>query len=65
TFSDGDAQGDTEIFVPTRHYAEGFEITSNDPTGAWSYAYDEESQVLTYVAEPNAEGHTVTISPTD
>jgi len=63
TFTDGDAQGDTEIFVPARHYPAGFTVASGDPTGDWSYAYDEESQVLTYSAEPNANGHTVTISP--
>lgn len=38
--------GPTEIFVPKRHYPDGWQLEVSDAPGSWSSSYDERSQVL-------------------
>ncbi|WP_137937962.1 cellulase family glycosylhydrolase [Chitinivorax sp. B] len=53
--------GPTEIFIPRRHYPEGFELTVSDPAGSWRSEYDVRTQVLKLWTNPAVAEHTVRI----
>jgi len=60
---DANAEGPTVLFVPLRHYPDGFEIDCSDPDGSWSYSWDEESQLLELYVNRELDEHTITIEP--
>lgn len=53
--------GPTEIFVPRRHYPDGWELEVSDPTGSWSSQYDNSTQVLKIWTDPNQAEHRIRI----
>jgi endoglycosylceramidase len=55
--------GPSEIVVPRRRFPQGFLVDSTDPPGTWSWSYDPQRQILTLVADPGTEAHTLRIVP--
>lgn len=53
--------GATEIFVPARHYPQGFFLKTNDATSDWRYEWDASRQILSYFPEESAINHTLEI----
>lgn len=53
--------GPTEIFVPRRHYPDGWELEVSDPSGSWSSQYDNATQVLKIWTDPNQAEHRIRI----
>ncbi|MBB5018472.1 hypothetical protein HNQ59_001761 [Chitinivorax tropicus] len=53
--------GPTEIFVPRRHYPDGFQLSVSDAVGTWRSEYDEKTQILKLWTNPANEEHTVRI----
>ena len=52
-----------EIFLPfERHYPDGFEVSSTDTEGAWSWAFDDATGVLAVTCDPGAAEHVVTVT---
>ncbi|HDH97483.1 MAG TPA: hypothetical protein ENF73_07135, partial [Proteobacteria bacterium] len=60
---DANAEGPTVLFVPMRHYPEGFLVECSDPDGSWSYSWDEGSQLIEIYVNRDIEEHTITIEP--
>jgi endoglycosylceramidase len=55
--------GETEIFVPAaRFYPTGFDVSSSDADGTWSYTFDDAHQRVSIVASDDTT-HTFTITP--
>lgn len=54
-FEPGDAEGPTEIVVPSSVYPEGFSVASSAPDDAWAYDLDTTSMVLS-VTTPTGDG---------
>jgi len=55
---------ETEIFVNADyHYPEGFAVSCSDPENAWSFTFDEVTDLLTVTCDPARAEHTVTIAP--
>lgn len=56
--------GGTEIFTAaSRVYGGGFQVSSSDPDGTWSYDYDAGSQIVRVQHNPGLSEHTVTLRP--
>lgn len=56
-----DATGSTEIAMPPRFYPNGFEVSSSDPAGNWSYYLDSSRNVLHIYHDPDQQEHSFTI----
>ena len=57
--------GGTEIFVPLRHYPQGFAVTTRDSGNNGRLEWDEHRQILTYYADPAEEQHQLQIRPAE
>ncbi len=55
--------GETEIFVPQRHYPYGWELSVSDAEGTWSSRWDEEKQLLYLTLDSQAAEHRIQIRP--
>lgn len=56
--------GPTEIFLPAdRFFPGGYVVTSTDPTGSWSEAYDASRRVLSLTTDASLASHAFTIAP--
>ncbi|MDP8222898.1 MAG: cellulase family glycosylhydrolase [Candidatus Lernaella stagnicola] len=64
TYRESDTTSDELlVFVPERHFPDGFTVTSSDPLGTWTQSYDPQTQVLTIVHDPDMATHTITVTP--
>lgn len=53
-----------EVFVDDEYfYADGFAVTSTDTDGTWSFAFDDDANSLTIVADPGAMTHEILVVP--
>lgn len=55
--------GETEIFIPQRHYPSGWQLLVSDPDGSWSSRWDPEKQILYLSLDPDSPRHEVHILP--
>lgn len=55
--------GETEIFIPNRHYPNGWDVTVSDQSGQWSSRWNQERQILYLSLDPDANRHEITITP--
>lgn len=54
----------TEIFVPAaRLYPGGFQVSSSDSPGNWSWSFDPDREVVQVVHDPGTTSHTIRIEP--
>lgn len=53
--------GPTEIFVPKRHYPEGWVLDVSDPQGAWTSSYDDATQILKVWTDSTQPEHTIRV----
>jgi hypothetical protein len=60
-YRNSDATGSTEIAMPPRFYPNGFEVTSSDPAGSWSYYLDDSRNVLHIFHDETQAEHSITI----
>ncbi|HDH97146.1 MAG TPA: glycoside hydrolase family 5 protein, partial [Proteobacteria bacterium] len=59
-----DLSPEVEIFIPAdRHYPNGFVVECSDEEGTYSYSFDEDTQTLTVVCNPDEPGHRITVAP--
>lgn len=55
--------GVTEIFLPNRHYPNGWQLETSDTQGAWSMEWNPEKQILYYSADPESLHHSLLVRP--
>lgn len=53
--------GPTEIFIPKRHYPDGWELEVSDPQGTWTSQYDDVKQVLKIWTAANQAEHKIRV----
>ena len=54
----------TEIFVPAaRLYPGGFQVSSSDAAGSWSWTFDQAREVVQVVHDTGQNSHTIRIEP--
>ena len=58
-----EVSGETELFIPRRHYPNGFTIEVSDPEGSWQSRWDEESQILYLALNADEAQHRIRIRP--
>lgn len=56
---------ETEIFIPQRHYPNGFVVDCSDAIGGWTWSFDDSSSVLTVKCDPAEKSHTIIVLPSD
>lgn len=57
-----DIEGPTEIFIPIRHYPNGFDLTTSDRAGRWREDWDARRAILSFWHDPDSPVHTVRIA---
>lgn len=67
TFKNKDGvTGATEIYVPNnRVYGGAFAVSSTDPEGSWSYAFDHTREILSVFSDLHTLTHTIRIGPAE
>ncbi|CBL45596.1 Hypothetical protein HDN1F_20130 [gamma proteobacterium HdN1] len=55
--------GGTEIFVPKRHYSQGFAVLTQDPPNKARFEWDAARQILTYYPQAGDAVHWLAIYP--
>lgn len=55
--------GETEIFIPQRHYPDGWELQVSAESGPWQSHWDEERQILFVDFSEPSTRRTLTITP--
>ena len=51
------------VYLPARHYPNGFKVESSDPAGSWSWSWDATKRTLEVQHDPSSPRHRLTISP--
>lgn len=54
---------DVEIFIPQRHYPNGFIVDCSDAIGSWSWSFDSSLSVLTVKCNSAEQSHTIVVLP--
>ncbi|RMF16701.1 MAG: glycoside hydrolase family 5 protein, partial [Candidatus Dadabacteria bacterium] len=54
---------DTTIFLPERHYPDGWDIDMSDRDGTWTTTWNAERRWLIVTHDPSLTRHTITIRP--
>jgi endoglycosylceramidase len=58
-----DVSGETEIFIPRRHYPNGWALQVSEASGAWQSRWDEERQILFLTFSEKNIRHDVRVVP--
>ncbi len=62
--NNGDMEPESIIYLNTDyHYADGFDVSCSDPDGAWSFDFNEDTNLLTVHCDPAQAEHTITVTP--
>ncbi len=65
-FTDDDATGPTDIFVPvSRRYPQGWKVETSDPDSTWSSSFDEATGVLSVTTADTGGAHAICVKPAD
>ncbi|MBZ0272128.1 cellulase family glycosylhydrolase [bacterium] len=62
-FKNTDDAPQTTIYIPARHFPDGFDVASTDAEAAWSFAFDADTRLVTVDADPLLQTHTITVTP--
>lgn len=55
--------GTTDVFLSPAVYANGYSLTTTDPTGSYTTAFDSVRNILSITADPESPDHTYIITP--